>query len=451
MAAVPEFVDRINNPQKYPVIWNEDGTYSTHEMAAEMTELNISLLPWQKEVWEHPARFKVVAAGRRTGKSRLAAYLLIVNALQTDRGHVFYVAPTQGQARDIMWQTLLEVGHPVIQGSHVNNLQIRLINGATISLKGADRPETMRGVSLKYLVMDEYADMKTEVWEQILRPALADQKGQALFIGTPMGRNHFYDLYLYGDKGDDESFASFHYTSFDNPILDAGEIEAAKRSMSSFAFRQEFMASFEALGGELFKEDWVKFSEDEPDVGEYYIAVDLAGFEDEGAKTKNKRLDSTAISIVKVNEDGWYVKEIVHGRWDVKKTAQKIFDAVKKYEPVAVGIEKGIAKQAVMPYISDIMRRTQTFFRVDELSHGNKKKTDRIVWSLQGRFENGYVTLNKGDWNLEFLDQLFQFPNRLVHDDLVDSLSYIEQLAKVSYVSDFEEDDYEYLDAVAGY
>ena len=414
--------------------------------------LNISLLPWQKEVWNNPARFKVVAAGRRTGKSRLAAYLLIVNALQADKGHVFYVAPTQGQARDIMWQTLLEVGHPVIQGSHVNNLQIKLVNGATISLKGADRPETMRGVSLKFLVMDEYADMKPEVWEQILRPALADQKGTALFIGTPMGRNHFYDLYLYGQKGDDESFASFHFTSFDNPILDPAEIEAAKKSMSSFAFRQEFMASFEALGGELFKEEWVKFDEEAPSQGDYYIAIDLAGFEDEGAKkTKNKKLDSTAISVVKANEDGWYVEEIIYGRWDVKETAKKIFDAVKKYEPVATGIEKGIAKQAVMPYLSDIMRRTQTFFRVDELSHGNKKKTDRIVWSLQGRFENGYVTLNKGKWNMEFLDQLFQFPNPLVHDDLVDSLSYIEQLAKVSYVSDFEEDNYEMLDAVAGY
>jgi len=302
------------------------------------------------------------------------------------------------------------------------------------------------------LVMDEYADMKPEVWEQILRPALADQKGQALFIGTPMGRNHFYELYLYGQKGDDESFASFHFTSFDNPILDPAEIEAAKKSMSSFAFRQEFMASFEALGGELFKEEWVKFDEEAPSQGDYYIAIDLAGFEDEGAKkTKNKKLDSTAISVVKANEDGWYVEEIIYGRWDVKETAKKIFDAVKKYEPVATGIEKGIAKQAVMPYLSDIMRRTQTFFRVDELSHGNKKKTDRIVWSLQGRFENGYVTLNKGKWNMEFLDQLFQFPNPLVHDDLVDSLSYIEQLAKVSYVSDFEEDNYEMLDAVAGY
>jgi predicted phage terminase large subunit-like protein len=417
-----------------------------------MADLKIDLLPWQQTVWNDPTRFKVVAAGRRTGKSRLAAYLLIVNALQAERGQVFYVAPTQGQARDIMWQTILEVGHGVIASSHVNNLQFKLINGSIISLKGADRPETMRGVSLKFLVMDEYADMKPEVWEQILRPALADLKGCALFIGTPMGRNHFYDLYQHGLKGDDNTFTSFHFTSFDNPLLDPSEIEAAKKSMSSFSFRQEFMASFEAAGGELFKEEWIKFKEDEPDDGDYYIAVDLAGFEEEGSKgVKNKRLDNTAIAIVKANEKGWWVASIIYGRWDVKETAKKIFDAVKKYEPVAVGIEKGIARQAVMPYLSDIMKRTQTFFRVDELSHGNKKKTDRIVWSLQGRFENGYISLSKDDWNNEFLDQLFQFPNKLVHDDLIDALSYIEQLAKVSYVFDFEEEDYEPMDAYSGY
>ena len=100
-------------------------------------DLDIQLLPWQQEVWADDTRFKIVAAGRRTGKSRLAAWLLIVNALQTERGQVFYVAPTQGQARDIMWQTLLELGNPVITGSHINNLQIKLVNGATISLKGA--------------------------------------------------------------------------------------------------------------------------------------------------------------------------------------------------------------------------------------------------------------------------------------------------------------------------
>jgi len=420
-----------------------------------MTDLNVELLPWQQDVFADPTRFKIVAAGRRTGKSRLAAWMLIINALQTDRGHVFYVAPTQGQARDIMWSTLLELGHSVIKSSHINNLQLTLINGTTISLKGADRPETMRGVSLKFLVMDEYADMKPSVWEQILRPALADQKGHAMFIGTPMGRNHFYDLYQYGAMGDDPTYKAWHFTSYDNPLLDPEEIDVAKKSMSSYAFRQEFLASFEAIGSELFKEDWVKFDEDEPETGDYYIAVDLAGFEDVKAIStgKSNRLDSTSIAIVKVNEEGWWVAEIVHGRWDLNTTAEMIFDAVAEYEPVAVGIEKGIAKQAVMSPLMDLQKRKQKFFRIEELTHGNKKKTDRIVWALQGRFENGYITLNvDNDWNNEFMDQLFQFPNPLVHDDLIDSLAYIDQLAKVPYhYEDFDFDDFEMVDPLAGY
>jgi phage terminase large subunit-like protein len=417
------------------------------------TELNVELLPWQQDVFGDPTRFKIVAAGRRTGKSRLAAWLLIINALQTDRGHVFYVAPTQGQARDIMWTTLLELGHPVIKNSHINNLQITLINGCTISLKGADRPETMRGVSLKFLVMDEYADMKPSVWEQILRPALADQKGQAMFIGTPMGRNHFYELYRYAEMEDDDSYKAWHFTSYDNPLLDPDEIDTAKKSMSSYAFRQEFLASFEASGSEIFKEDWLQFSDDEPEFGDYYIAVDLAGFADveSAAKSKNTRLDQTAISVVKVNENGWWVATIIHGRWDIKKTAKKIFDAVEHYQPVSVGIEKGALKNAVLPYLTDLMKSGQRFFRVEELTHGNRKKTDRVVWALQGRFEHGQITLNKGEWNSEFMDELFQFPNQLVHDDLVDSLAYIDQIAKVSYFTDFEQEEIDILDPVSGY
>jgi len=418
-----------------------------------MSELKVELLPWQQEVFNSPTRFKVVAAGRRTGKSRLAAWMLILEALQTDRGHVFYVAPTQGQARDIMWQNLLELAHPVLKSSHINNLQITLINGATISLKGADRPETMRGVSLRFLVMDEYADMKPEVWEQILRPALADQKGSAMFIGTPMGRNHFYELYSYGLEEDDDTYQSWHFTSYDNPLLDPSEIDVAKKSMSSFAFRQEFLASFEAAGSEIFKEDWIRMDDEEPDTGAFYIAVDLAGFADvqKASNSKLKRLDQTSICVVKVNEDGWWVADIIYGRWDVKKTAQKIFEAVAHYEPVAVGIEKGALKNAVLPYLSDIMKQNQKFFRIDELTHGNKNKVDRVVWALQGRFEHGAVVLNEGDWNSEFLDQLFQFPNSLVHDDLVDSLAYIEQIAKVAYFYDYVEDEYESLDEISGY
>ena len=417
-----------------------------------MTDLNIELLPWQQDVWNDSTRFKIVAAGRRTGKSRLAAWLLIVNALEAGKGHVFYVAPTQGQARDIMWQTLLELGNPVIVSSHINNLQIKLINGATISLKGADRPETMRGVSLKFLVMDEYADMKPEVFEQILRPALADQKGNALFIGTPMGRNHFYELYQYAELEDDPTYKAWHFTSYDNPLLDKEEINVAKKSMSSYAFRQEFMASFEARGSEMFKEDWVKFSES-PEYGDYYIAIDLAGFEEVNKqRTKNSKLDETAIAVVKVNDNGhWHVENIVHGRWELSETARKIFEVVRDYRPIGIGIEKGIARQAVMSPLTDMMKRYGMFFRVDELTHGNKKKTDRVMWALQGRFENGFITLSKGEWNSRFLDQLFQFPDPLTHDDLVDALAYIDQLAKIAYTYDFEIDDHEVLDTVTGY
>jgi predicted phage terminase large subunit-like protein len=223
--------------------------------------------------------------------------------------------------------------------------------------------------------------------------------------------------------------------------------------MSSYAFRQEFLASFEARGSEMFKEEWIKYG-DEPEVGDYYIAIDLAGFEEVGKKrSKNSRLDNTAMSIVMVTDNGdWYVKEIIHGRWDLNETAQKIFNAVDRYQPVSVGIERGIAKQAVMSPLTDMQKKNNKFFRVVELTHGNRKKTDRIMWSLQGRFENGVISLGKGEWNIKFLDELFQFPDPLTHDDLVDSLSYIDQLAQVPYgINDFEFEEPEIMDVIAGY
>jgi predicted phage terminase large subunit-like protein len=418
-----------------------------------MSALDISLLPWQQEVWNDDTRFKVIAAGRRCGKSRYAAYRLIVEALQSDKGHVFYVAETQGQARDVMWQVLMEIGRPVITKAHINNLQITLVNGATISLKGSDRPDTMRGVSLKFVVLDEYGSMKPTVFEEVLRPALADQKGSAVFIGTPMGRNHFWEIFQYGKVADDPEWKSWHLTSFDNPLLDPKEIEAAKKSMSSFAFRQEFLAKFEAKDSELFKEDWLKFSEEEPQGGDYYIACDLAGFEEVGGSTRTSRLDQTAIAVVKVSPSGdWYVKQIKHGRWDLNETARHIFEAVHLYEPVAVGIEKGIAQQAVMSPLSDLQRRYNRYFRVELLTHGNKKKVDRVVWALQGRMENGRITLNKGEWNATFLDQLFQFPSKLTHDDLIDAVAYIDQLQSPTYANSFGElDDWDPLDDLTGF
>ena len=417
-------------------------------------QLNFQLLPWQEQVWKDPTRFKVIAAGRRTGKTRFAIYQLLYHALQANKGHTFYVAPTQGQARDICWSELHEIGRSVITKSHVNNLQVQLINGQIISLKGADRPDTLRGVSLNFAVLDEYADMKPETWEEILRPALSDQLADAVFIGTPKGRNHFFDLYAYGENSGDEQWTSFHFTSLDNPIIDPAEIEAAKRSLSTFAFEQEYMANFKSKGGTLFEPGWIKqetrenFSNPDSSV---FMAVDLAGFVEEGPNKKQRR-DNTAIAIVSVGRNGWFVEDMIYGRWTLKETADKIFSAYNKYKPVRIGIEKGIAKQAVMSPLQDKMRRAGRYFKVEELTHGNKHKVDRIVWALQGRFEHGQVVLNKeGEWIPRFLDELFSFPDTRVHDDLIDALAYIDQLATVIYDDLDMESDWKPLDAMAGY
>lgn len=417
-----------------------------------MSDLNFSLLPWQQEVYTDPTRFKVIAAGRRCGKSRLAATMLIIEGLRCPQGSaVLYVSPTMGQSRQIVWDLLLELGREVIQTSNVNNLDITLINGARIYVRGADRPDTLRGVSLTFAVLDEVADIKPQAWEQVIRASLSDKKGKAIFIGTPKGRNWFYDLYKLGQEGDDKDWKSWHFTTKDNPLIDPDEIESAKKTLSSFAFKQEYMASFSNAGSDVFKEEWIKYGE-EPSYGSYFVAVDLAGFEEVAKQAANskKRLDESAIAVVKVTDDGkWFVKEIIHGRWDIRETATKILIAMREYRPLSVGIERGALKNAVLPYLSDLMRKNNIFSHIVDLTHGNRKKTDRIVWALQGRFEHGRIVLNSEEnWD-DFVDQLLLFPAQGVHDDLPDALSYIDQLAVTSYFEE-EDDNWEPVDVISG-
>ena len=419
-----------------------------------MSDLNFQLLKWQQEVYKAEHRFKVVAAGRRCGKSRLSAVTLLIEALNCPEGSaVMYVAPTMGQARTIIWDLLHDLGRPVIKASHVNNLEITLINGRKIMVRGADNPDSLRGVSLTYLVMDEVAYIKADIWERVLRAALSDKKGRAMFISTPAGRNHFYDWFKLGQSGEDEEWKSWHFTTADNETIDPKEIESAKKTLSSFAFRQEYMSSFDTAGTDVFKAEWFKLKK-EPKEGDYVVAIDLAGFEEVGkqASASKKRLDETAIAIVKITDDGaWWVKSIEHGRWDIKATAQKILTIIRDYQPRSIGIEKGALKNAVLPYLSDFMRKDNVYAHIVDLTHGNKKKADRVVWSLQGRMEHGRVSFNPDeDWD-EFKDQLMLFPTNGVHDDLVDALSYVDQLALTSYNVDYEDDDYEPLDVLSGY
>jgi hypothetical protein len=183
------------------------------------------------------------------------------------------------------------------------------------------------------------------------------------------------------------------------------------------------------------------------------VSVDLAGFEEVAKQAANskKRLDESAICVVKVTDEGkWYVEKILHGRWDIRTTAVNILMAIRDYKPLSIGIERGALKNAVLPYLSDLMRKSNIYAHIVDLTHGNKKKSDRIIWALQGRFEHGRIVLNKDeDWS-EFVDQLLMFPSQGVHDDLPDALSYIDQLSVTSYFEADDEDEWQPIDIISG-
>lgn len=427
--------------------------------------MHVALHERQEEVFFDDTRFKVCAAGRRFGKSFLAAVLLLTEAAKDDTvrsdgewidlslEEVFYVGPTFDQSKRNLWPVLLELGEGLIDKKYENTGTLTLVNGRRISIKGSDRPDTLRGIGLSYVVMDEYAFMKEEVWELIIRPALTRAEGGALFIGTPDGKNHFWELFNRGRDPDPRwhQWKSWHFPSSDNPFLPGAEILEAKETMSEERYRQEYEASFESGGGAVLTRDMFPIIDEEPYPGDYYIACDLAGFQKVEQGKKIKKLDDHAVAVVKSHEGGWCVVDIIHGKWDTRQTALQLVKAYRDYRPQAFGIEKGMAFNAVMPYLEDEQNRLGTYFPVEPLTHGNQRKTDRIAWALQGRAEKGRIQLLKGAWNKTFLEQASDFPSQLSHDDLLDAVSYIDQLAVPWWSGPQEIEEWEPLDSISGY
>jgi len=425
--------------------------------------MDIRLHERQAEIFYDPTRYKVVAAGRRFGKSYLAAVTLFVEGAKTEKTRsdgvtvdlaleeVYYVAPTFDQGKKILWPLLKELGQSLIRNKWENTGELELVNGRRISIKGSDRPDTLRGVGLSYVVLDEFAFMKEEVWDLIIRPALTKAEGGALFIGTPDGKNHFWELYQRGLSEGRGEWKSWHFPSSDNPFLPRTEIESAAAEMSADRFKQEYEASFEGGAGVVMRRDMFPMLDKRPDVGDYYIAIDLAGFEATEGGRKIKRLDDHAIAVVLNHPGGWCIEEIIHGQWDVRETALRIVKSFRDYRPVALGIEKGMAKNAVMPYLLDEMNRLGIYFNVDDLTHGNNKKTDRIAWAMQGRAEKGRIQVVRGPWNKTFFAQVEDFPSPLAHDDLLDAVSYIDQLAEPYFDGPTTIDEWQAVDEVSGY
>ena len=208
--------------------------------------ITISLKPPQSRVFICDKRFRVLVAGRRFGKTYLACTELCRAAWGKGR-LALYIAPTYKQAKRIAWKPLKEFTRPFwASRPNETDLRIELLNGGTIALRGADNYDSLRGEGLDFVVLDEFASMAPEAWTQVLRPALSDRLGGALFIGTPQGFNHFYDLFQAGHER--EGWAVYQFTTEQGGIVSPAELETARHELDERTYRQEYQATFENLG-----------------------------------------------------------------------------------------------------------------------------------------------------------------------------------------------------------
>lgn len=218
----------------------------------------------QAALWNSQARFNVVPAGRRSGKTEICGKRkLIMKALRGGKfpdWRGFAAAPTRDQAKRIYWKDLKRLVPPSLRSKDPSesHLIIYVINGSEVHILGMDKPERVEGTPWDFGVLDEYANMKPRTWTQHVRAALSDRKGGCDFIGVPEGRNHYYDLYKNAlargiesrKKGYIPEWDAFHWISAD--ILDPEEIESAKRDLDELIYQQEYEASFINFSGRAY-------------------------------------------------------------------------------------------------------------------------------------------------------------------------------------------------------
>lgn len=223
----------------------------------------------QLEVATSPARFRVVACGRRWGKTLLASMLALEYAVENPKSLVWWVAPVYQQTAIAMRMFMVNVPGSMMQVNRAERVIEFPHNGSRIMFKSADNPATLRGEGVDFLVVDECAFVKEEAWEQALRPTLADTGGDALLIGTFNGMNFFYDLYQRGQDPEHAEWQSWRFKTIDNPHISPGDIDEARRTLPREVFEQEFESSPLSYAGAVFYGESVQRSVDRGAAVEY--------------------------------------------------------------------------------------------------------------------------------------------------------------------------------------
>lgn len=383
-------------------------TKKTETFEVELPDLH----PLQLEVATDDHRFKVLTCGRRWGKTIMCVAIALEKALHA--GRVWWIAPTYAVA-GIGWNEMKGVlaffplwCYTLHEADRTVNFH-KDIGGGFVSFKSAERPENLRGESLTYAIFDEADFIDETTWVDSIRPALADQKGGAIFISTPFHENGwFHLLWKQGMKGSDPEIKAWHFSSYTNPFMDPKEIDAAKEGMSSLSFRREFLAEFVGSAGARIKREWLKYFDKAPEPLDIVLGVDLA-------VSLKQEADYTAACVLGRARDG-NVYVLAQERMRGSFGEQQLFikQLANKWRPRLVAVEQ-VAYQAVM--IQQLQATTKLAVRGFKT---NKDKVTRFA-PLEARFEHGQVLLAR-DLPSYFESELLEFPVSL-HDDCVDSMS----------------------------
>lgn len=271
-------------------------------------------------------RFVVGVAHRRMGKTVAALNQLIKSALENGQQspRYAYIAPTYGQAKRVAWDYLTHFVRPLNAEANITELRVDFL-GRRIQLFGSDNPDSLRGQYFDGVVLDEIGDQNPKIWNEIIRPSLADRKGYCLFIGTPKGNNHFKDLFDRADK--EEGWVALQFRASETKLIDEEELQSARKEMGDDKFNQEFECSFNAavegsyygkIIGELEEKNRMcEITRD--DLCQTYVAWDL-GMGDSTALwvAQNAGQEVRLMDYVENHGQGldWYVNWLKDNKWE---------------------------------------------------------------------------------------------------------------------------------------
>jgi len=376
-----------------------------------LIKLDYTPRTWQRECHIKKQRFSVYALHRRSGKTELAIMELIDKAMKTDKelAMFVYIAPFLRQAKAIAWARLKQKIEPLRRTSVIDinegELSVRFKhNGAIIRLFGGDNPDALRGMRLDGCVIDEVAQIKNELWSDIVQPALSDRLGWSLFIGTPQGINLFSELYY---KAIDESdWTAARYTVFDTDSLHPDEVTRLKRDMSETSFAREYLCDFSAQGDDQLialadTEDAAKriYQSDHVRLFPIILGIDPARFGDDR-------------SVVFRRQGKQAFKPVVYRGIDNMELASRVANLIEEHKPDAVFCDAGAGSGV-------IDRLRQLSYDVIEIPFGGKAmKPDQYInrrtemwWLMKQWIEEGGAIPNDVALKQELATPIYWYDN----------------------------------------